>query len=183
MLHKNILDLRSIFSKVYYYHASFQGSKASYASFIPVSHCIAFPGSKVRQNDCRMWNMSHKYKNIYTVQLKFSRKKTQWFHVRLFKNTSIYMSIQQYITSTYAIYTYMDESFLGYKYSSTEWNECVSTCRFSAILNRAFFHKTFEIRRQITVNFDPSIICAFRNAWEVNSWFMEIVRVSCVNKV
>jgi hypothetical protein len=32
-------------------------------------YCIAFPGSKVSQNDCtsRMWNMSYKYKNMCTV--------------------------------------------------------------------------------------------------------------------
>jgi hypothetical protein len=49
---------------------------------------IAFPGFKVSQNDCRMWNMSYKYKNISAVQLKFSQKKTQRLHIRLFKNTS-----------------------------------------------------------------------------------------------
>jgi hypothetical protein len=54
-------------------------------------HCIAFLGSKVSQNDCGMWNMSYKYKNIHTVQLKFSHKITQLLHLRLFKNTAIYI--------------------------------------------------------------------------------------------
>jgi hypothetical protein len=53
-------------------------------------HCISFPRSRVSQNDCRMWNMSCKYKSICTVQLKFSHTKTQW-HMRLFKNTSTYV--------------------------------------------------------------------------------------------
>jgi hypothetical protein len=61
-------------------------------------HYTAFPGSKVSQNDCRIWNMSYKYKNICTVQLMFSYKKTQWLHMRLFKNTSTY--VHQYCQLT-----------------------------------------------------------------------------------
>jgi hypothetical protein len=65
-------------------------------------HCIAFPGSRVSQNDCRMWNMPYKYKNIGTVQLKFSHTKKQEntvvTHMRLFKNTSTY--IHQYCRLT-----------------------------------------------------------------------------------
>jgi hypothetical protein len=59
-------------------------------------YCIAFPASKFSQNDCTMWNVSYtrKYKNIYAVQLKFSYKKAQWLHMKLFKNTSTY--IHQY---------------------------------------------------------------------------------------
>jgi hypothetical protein len=38
-------------------------------------HCIAFPGSRVSRSDCRMWNMSYKYKHMYsTVQLEFPHK-------------------------------------------------------------------------------------------------------------
>jgi hypothetical protein len=46
------------------------------ASQLQSLHYIASPGSRVRQNDCRMWNVSYKYKNMYTVQLKFSHKET-----------------------------------------------------------------------------------------------------------
>jgi hypothetical protein len=35
-------------------------------------HYVTFHGSKVSQNDCRMWNKSYNYKNTYTVQLKHS---------------------------------------------------------------------------------------------------------------
>jgi hypothetical protein len=38
---------------------------------------ITFAGSRVSQNDCTMWIMSYKYKNICTVQLKLSLKKTR----------------------------------------------------------------------------------------------------------
>jgi hypothetical protein len=37
--------------------------------------------------------MPYKYTNISTVQLKFSHKKTQRLHMRLFKNTSRYTYI------------------------------------------------------------------------------------------
>jgi hypothetical protein len=30
-------------------------------------HCIAFPESKVSENDCRTWNISYKYKNVCTI--------------------------------------------------------------------------------------------------------------------
>jgi hypothetical protein len=40
-------------------------------------HYITFPGSKVSQNYCRMWNKSYKYKDAYTVQWKHS-KSTSW---------------------------------------------------------------------------------------------------------
>jgi hypothetical protein len=54
-------------------------------------HYIAFHGFRVSQNDCRMWNVSYKYKNICTVQLKFSHKKTQ-------ENTVVtYEAIKRYI--------------------------------------------------------------------------------------
>jgi hypothetical protein len=33
---------------------------------------IIFPGFKVSQNDCRMWNKSYKYNDTYTVHLKHS---------------------------------------------------------------------------------------------------------------
>jgi hypothetical protein len=42
--------------------------------FITFLHYITFPGSRVGQNDCRMWNKSYKYKNTYTVYLKLSKK-------------------------------------------------------------------------------------------------------------
>jgi hypothetical protein len=54
---------------------------------------IAFPGSEVGQDDCRMWNISYKYKSICTIQLKFSHKKTLWLHIRLFKNMSTHIYI------------------------------------------------------------------------------------------
>jgi hypothetical protein len=44
-------------------------------------HYNAFPGSKVSQNDWMMWNMSYTYKNICTVQLKFSHKNSQKYTV------------------------------------------------------------------------------------------------------
>jgi hypothetical protein len=36
-------------------------------------HYIRFPGSKVSQNDCRIWNKSYKYKNTYTAHFKHSK--------------------------------------------------------------------------------------------------------------
>jgi hypothetical protein len=39
------------------------------------SHYITFPGSRVSQNDCRMWNTSSKYKNVCAEHMKFSHKK------------------------------------------------------------------------------------------------------------
>jgi hypothetical protein len=62
-------------------------------------HFIAFPRSKVSQNDCRMWNMSYKYKNNCTVQLKFSHKKTQ-------ENTMVTdEAIQKYINTQLILFT------------------------------------------------------------------------------
>jgi hypothetical protein len=36
-------------------------------------HYITFPGSKVSQNDCRMWNKSYKYKDIYSTTEAFQK--------------------------------------------------------------------------------------------------------------
>jgi hypothetical protein len=56
-----------------------------------ILYYTAFPGFKDSQNDCRMWNMSYKYRTVCTAQLKFSHKKTQ-------ENTVvIYKAIQKYI--------------------------------------------------------------------------------------
>jgi hypothetical protein len=49
---------------------------------------IAFPVFRVSKQDCRICNVSHKYKHTCIAQLKFSHKQTQWLHIRLFKNTS-----------------------------------------------------------------------------------------------
>jgi hypothetical protein len=43
------------------------------SSILVTLHYITFPGSKVSQNDCRMWNKSYRYKDTYTVQLKHSK--------------------------------------------------------------------------------------------------------------
>jgi hypothetical protein len=85
-------------------------------------HCIAFHGSKARQNDCRMWNMSHKYKNICTVQLQFSHKKTKENTVVTHEAIEKYIHIHTPILFTYAIYTAFKwmSHFLDNKYSSTE---------------------------------------------------------------
>jgi hypothetical protein len=63
-------------------------------------------------------------------------KKTQWLHMRLFKNTSTLCTI----LSTYAIYTAFKwmSHFLDNRYSSTEKNEYVFKYCFSAILNCVF---------------------------------------------
>jgi hypothetical protein len=46
-----------------------------------------------------------------------------------------------------------------------------------------FHHKIFDIRWQVIEDFDPSIVCTFLKAWEVSSWFMKTVLVSCVKTV
>jgi hypothetical protein len=69
------------------------------------SYCNAFPGSKVSQNDCRMWNMSYKYKTICTVQLQFSHKKTQENTVVTHEAIQKYIHIYTSILSNYAICT------------------------------------------------------------------------------
>jgi hypothetical protein len=51
---------------------------------------LTFPGSQISQNDCRMWNMQYKYKNMCTVQLKFSHKKPN-------KTVITHKTIQKYI--------------------------------------------------------------------------------------
>jgi hypothetical protein len=88
-------------------------------------HCIAFHGSKVSQNNCRMWNMSYKCKNICAVQLTFSHKKTQENIVvihEVIQNTSTHIFTHTAILSTHAIYIAFKwtSNFLGNKYSSTE---------------------------------------------------------------
>jgi hypothetical protein len=65
------------------------------------------------------WIMSYKYKNIYTVQRKFSHKKTQWSHMRLFKTTSTYIHQHCQLTLFYTTFKWMS-NFLDSKYSSTE---------------------------------------------------------------
>jgi hypothetical protein len=103
-------------------------------------HYIASPGSKVSRNDCRLWNMSYEYKSICTVQLKFSHKKTQENIVVTNEPTQKYINT---VSSCYLHNLSMDKSFLVNKYSSTEQNQCVFKCRFSAILNSVF---SFRIR-------------------------------------
>jgi hypothetical protein len=46
---------------------------------------ITFHGSKVSRNDCRMWNKPYKYKNTYTVQLKYP--KSTYTHTYINQNT------------------------------------------------------------------------------------------------
>jgi hypothetical protein len=45
---------------------------------------FTFHGSKVGQNDCRMWNKSYNYKNTYTVQLKHSK-----VHTYIYKSNTV----------------------------------------------------------------------------------------------
>jgi hypothetical protein len=45
------------------------------------SNYITFPGSKVSQNDCKMWNKSYKYKNTYTVHLKHSKNTSSIYSI------------------------------------------------------------------------------------------------------
>jgi hypothetical protein len=84
--------------------------------------------------------MSYKYKNIYTVQLKFPHKKTQQNTVVAHEAVQKYIHIYTSILSSYAIYTTFKwmSQFLDSKYSSTEWNECVFKYYSGAILNPAF---------------------------------------------
>jgi hypothetical protein len=85
-------------------------------------HYIAFPGSIVSQNDCRMWNMLYKYKNICTVQPKFSHKKIQENTMVTHEAIQKYIHIYTLILSTYAINTTFKwmSHFLENTYSSTE---------------------------------------------------------------
>jgi hypothetical protein len=54
--------------------------------------------------------------------------------------------------------------------------------RFTANLNYAFsFMRLLKSNRRLLKFFDTSIIYAFLKAWEISSWFMEIVLVSCVS--
>jgi hypothetical protein len=48
---------------------------------------ITFHGSKVSQNDCRMWNKSYNYKNTYTVQLK--HYESTYTHIHTHTHTHI----------------------------------------------------------------------------------------------
>jgi hypothetical protein len=61
-----------------------------------ILHYTVFPGSKASQNDCRIWNMSYKYKTICTMQLKFSHKKTQGNRVVTHKAIQKYIHIYIY---------------------------------------------------------------------------------------
>jgi hypothetical protein len=69
-----------------------------------------------------MWNMSYKYKNICTVQLKFSHKKILENTVVKHEAIQKYIPIYTSIMSTYAIHTTFKwmNHFLDNKYSSTE---------------------------------------------------------------
>jgi hypothetical protein len=64
----------------------------TYSCYI-ILRCIPFPGFKVNHNDCRIWNVSYKYKNLLTVQLKFSHKKTQENKVVTHKDIQKYIHI------------------------------------------------------------------------------------------
>jgi hypothetical protein len=66
--------------------------------------------------------MSCKYKNICTVQVKFSLKKTQESTVVTHETTQKYVHIYTSKLSTYAIYAALKwmSHFLEKKYSSTE---------------------------------------------------------------
>jgi hypothetical protein len=65
------------------YIATAEGYEVSSDKFNTESVLLTFPASKVCGNDCRMWHMSHKYKNIYiyiyiyTEQMKFLQNKPQ----------------------------------------------------------------------------------------------------------
>jgi hypothetical protein len=77
-----------------------------------VLHYIAFPGSKVSQNDCRIQNMSYKYKNTYSttevfIQGNSGYRKGYFWYI---------------ILPIYGIYTTFKtmRHFLDYRYLSTE---------------------------------------------------------------
>jgi hypothetical protein len=63
---------------------------------------------KLAKMTVKMWNISYNYKNVCAVQQKLSHKTRQWLHIRLFKDTSVYVdvSFNIYVTlSTCAVYT------------------------------------------------------------------------------
>jgi sterol desaturase/sphingolipid hydroxylase (fatty acid hydroxylase superfamily) len=70
----------------------------------------------------------------------------------------------------------MDEALSIYQHN--RMSVCLSI--FSAILNLAFSFIRLEIRWQIIEKFDPY---TFLKAWDVSSWFMEVVLVSFINTV
>jgi hypothetical protein len=72
-------------------------------------HCIAFPGSKVSQNDCRMRNMSYKHKNILHYDWSFYTRKRSgytWGYLKI--HPHIYINT---VNLCYLQNLYMDESF------------------------------------------------------------------------
>jgi hypothetical protein len=84
--------------------------EAGLCCYVVILHCItlhyiAFPESKVSQNDCRMRNMSYKYRNICTVQLKLSHKKPQENTVVTHEAVETYIQVYTSILLTYAIST------------------------------------------------------------------------------
>jgi hypothetical protein len=85
--------------------------------------------------------MSYKYKNMCTVQLKFSQENTVVTHEAIQKYIHIYTSI----LSTYDIYTMFKwmTYFLGNKHSSTEYFNCFFLPyypRITAMLAIPLFH-------------------------------------------
>jgi hypothetical protein len=50
---------------------------------------IAFLGSKVSQNDCTMWNMPYKYKNVYYMSEVFTQENTVVTHEAIQKYIQI----------------------------------------------------------------------------------------------
>jgi hypothetical protein len=124
-------------------------------------------------------------KNMCTVQLKFSHTKTQEKRVVIHKAIQKYIYLYRSILSTYAIYTIFKRRSNFYTINVHRQSKLSVCLSIVSVLFKScvFIHKAFEIRWQITENFDPSIICAFLEAWKVSSWFMKTMLVSCVNTV
>jgi hypothetical protein len=72
-----------------------------------ILHCIPWIHS---QNDSRMWNMSYKCKDIYTVQLKFLTQENLynffWYHVYIHFNPNISLHIAVY--GSFCSYWYLN---------------------------------------------------------------------------
>jgi hypothetical protein len=61
-------------------------------------HYITCFDSEVRQNYCRMWNMSYNYKKICTVKLKFSLKKIHILQ-KLYKTEYITLQLKTLLSA------------------------------------------------------------------------------------
>jgi hypothetical protein len=75
-------------------------------------HYIAFPGYKVSENDCRIWNMSYKYKNMYSITEVFTQENTVITQKAIYGTPSFQLLL--FIQPLNGCH------FLDYRYSSTE---------------------------------------------------------------